>query len=441
MSKDFTQRITSFTLTTLFVGLLVGICSQADAQSLGPYDRDSARAMLSMVKDDLKAHYYDPTFRGVDLDARFKEAEGRVKSATTRDQLMAIVAQSLLQLNDSHTFLIPPSRAARIRYGWQMQMIGDTGYVSAVEPKSDADGKGLKPGDKILALDGVKPTREIFWKMLYRYYALMPARNVRMLVQSPGSAEPRQLDVLSKVQEGAAVTNWGDLFIKYLSEEWDLDHDRFYEVNSDLLVWKMPTFAVSKDHVDAIMSRARKFKTLVIDLRGNGGGYVETLTQLTSHFFDRELKIADLKSRKETKPELAKKRGGSPFTGRLIILVDSNSASASEMFARVMQLEKRGTILGDNTAGAVMTSRSYDHQSGVGSVLYFGASVTVADVIMADGRSLENVGVQPDEVVLPTGADFAAKRDPVLARAAQMAGVELTAEKAGALFPVEWKRQ
>lgn len=442
MSKDFTRSITSLTLTTLFVGLLVvGICSPADAQSLGPYDRDTARAMLSMVKDDLKAHYYDPTFRGLDLDARFKEAEGRIKSATTRDQLMAIVAQSLLDLNDSHTFLIPPSRAARIKYGWQMQMIGDSGYVSAVEPRSDADSKGLKPGDKILALDGVKPNRGNFWKMLYRYYALMPSRTVHLVIQSPGNSEPRQLDVLSKIQQGATVTNWGDLFIRYLSEEWDLDHDRFYEVGSDLLVWKMPTFSVRKDHVDDIMGKARKFKTLVIDLRGNGGGYLEALTQLTSHFFDKELKLADLKSRKETKPELAKKRGGSPFAGRLIILVDSNSASASEMFARVMQLEKRATVLGDNTAGAVMTSRSYDHQSGVGSVLYFGASVTIADVIMADGHSLENVGVAPDEIVLPTGADLLAHRDPVLARAAQLAGVELAAEKAGTLFPVEWKRQ
>jgi hypothetical protein len=88
-----------------------------------------------------------------------------------------------------------------------------------------------------------------------------------------------------------------------------------------------------------------------------------------------------------------------------------------------------------------MTSRSYDHQSGVGRVLYFGTSVTIADVIMADGRSLENVGVAPDEVMLPSGADLLAHRDPVLARAAQLAGVELPAGKAGTLFPVEWKRQ
>jgi C-terminal processing protease CtpA/Prc len=76
----------------------------------------------------------------------------------------------------------------------------------------------------------------------------------------------------------------------------------------------------------------------------------------------------------------------------------------------------------------------------VGRVLYFGSSITVADVLMNDGKSLERVGVTPDETLLPTGADLAARRDPVLARAAGLAGVQLDPEKAGTLFPVDWKK-
>jgi C-terminal processing protease CtpA/Prc len=57
---------------------------------------------------------------------------------------------------------------------------------------------------------------------------------------------------------------------------------------------------------------------------------------------------------------------------------------------------------------------------------------------MKDGQSLERVGVEPDVMLLPTQADFVAGRDPVLAAAAQLAGVSLTPEKAGALFPTIW---
>ena len=121
------------------------------------------------------------------------------------------------------------------------------------------------------------------------------------------------------------------------------------------------------------------------------------------------------------------------------MLIDSESASASELFARTIQIEKRGTVLGDRSMGAVMASRYYDHQTGVGQVLYFGNSITVADLIMTDGKSLEKTGVVPDELMLPTGEDLAGKRDPVLAKAAEMLGVKLDAEKAGTFFPKEWR--
>lgn len=435
---NFTTYFALRTLICISALILVGSVP-VRGQGLELHDREHARAMLKAAKEDLKKNYYDPTLRGIDIDARFKEAEEKISQATTRDHLMIVVAQTLLDFNDSHTFFLPPSRAARIQYGWEMQVIGEQVYVSSVKPKSDAEAKGLKAGDEILAVDGVRPTRDNVWKMYYRYYALIPSRSIKLQVKSPGDAEAKEIEALAKVVRGAAVTNWGDIFIRYLREGRDQDADRLYEVDKELLIWKMPSFSVSEAHVSDLMGRARNFKTLILDLRGNGGGYVDTLARLAGYFFEADVKIADLKGRKEMKPIIAKTRGTNGFKGQLIVLVDSESGSASELFARLVQLEKRGKVIGDRTAGSVMTAKHYDHQSGLGSVLYFGNSITIADAIMTDGKSLERVGVTPDLVLIPQGADIAAKRDPVLSHAAQLVGVALDPEKAGSLFPKEWK--
>ena len=105
-----------------------------------------------------------------------------------------------------------------------------------------------------------------------------------------------------------------------------------------------------------------------------------------------------------------------------------------------MQLEKRGTVVGDRTAGAVMRSKHHPREMGTDTVIFYGASITDADVVMTDGKSLERTGVMPDEVHLPTAIDLARGHDPVMSHAASLLNVKIKPEQAGALFPEEWKR-
>jgi carboxyl-terminal processing protease len=439
----------SLTFATVLIAGLCLIAPRALQSALAQPDlnfqRERGRIMLKVIKDELKKEYYDPDFHGMDVEARFKTAEEKIKEAESVGHVFGIIGQVLLDLNDSHTFFLPPSRANRTEYGWQMQAVGDKVFVIAVKPGSDAEKKGVKVGDQVLSLHGFQPSREALWKLTYMFYALRPQPGLRVVLQSP-EGQQRQLDVMANIKQGKAMldlasrgADWDDL-IQELEEEDRLDRQRYVEASDTLFIWKMPTFATGEQAVEDVMRKARKRETLILDLRGNPGGYVSTLQWFTGYFFDKEIKIADLKGRKEMKPQTSQPHRDRNFKGKLIVLVDSGSGSAAEVFARVVQLEKRGVVIGDRTAGAVMQSRGFRQMLGEGSGVIYGASITNADVIMTDGKSLERVGVTPDELLLPTAADLAANRDPVLSRAAAMAGFELPPDKVGAMFPVEWRK-
>jgi C-terminal processing protease CtpA/Prc len=442
-SRTVSRRFSLALAMSMALFLIDGVGS-INAQSINATDRDRGHVILKTLKNEIKKNYYDPTFHGLDLETLFKTADEKVDRAVSVSQIFGIVAQTLIEFNDSHLFFIPPSRAARSDYGWQWQAIGDQCYVVAVKPGSDAEQKELLPGDLIISIDNYHPARDNVWKLDYLYHALRPQPGMRVVVQHPGGKQ-QQIDVMAKVTElkrrldplHDASDYWN--LVRDSENVSRLYRDRYYEMGDDLMIWKMPHFESNEQGVDDMMPKVRKHKALVLDLRGNSGGAEETLKRMIGYFIDHDVKVGDLKRRKETKPLEAKTQGG-VFTGKLIVLIDSKSASSSEIFARVMQLEKRAIVIGDRSEGAVMRAMGFGYQLGADVIVPYAASITDADVIMIDGKSLEKNGVMPDELLLPTAADLAARRDPVLARAAALAGVKLDPEKAGSLFPVEWRK-
>ncbi|MET0646685.1 MAG: S41 family peptidase [Pyrinomonadaceae bacterium] len=440
-----------FRRAVLALVLLAALCAAnfapaARAQTKADLERDRnrGRAMLSLVKDYMKEFYYDPKYRGMDLEARFKAADAKIGEAQSLSQVLGVIAQALAELNDSHTFFIPPPRPVDVDYGWKMQAVGERVYVTAVKPGSDAEAQGLKPGDEVLSVDGFRPTRPTLWKIEYNYNVLRPSPGKRVVVRAPDGTE-RELALKAKVEKLDKSVNLTQLFNEYDEDREDSKKlPRYYEEGAGadgVFIWKLREFGFTESKVDEMISKARKHKALVLDLRGNGGGAVKTLQRMLGYVFDRDIKVGEVKKRKETKQLVAKTRGGEKvFKGTLVVLVDSESGSASEVFARVVQLEKRGTVVGDLTAGAVMMSTQRPGLLGdqsSGNMIQYGLSVTEADIIMADGQSLEHMGVKPDVVLLPTAEDLRVRRDPVLARAVELAGGRMAPEKAGLLFPPE----
>jgi len=422
--------------------ILVIAALPGDAQDLRSTDRMRGKTMLKVIKKELQNRYYDPTFHGLDLESRFLKAQQDVDQATSVGQVFGIIAQAVLDLNDSHTRFVPPGRAAKFEYGWRMRLIGETPYILAVKPGSDAAAKGLKAGDMVRSIDGFSPNRKNTQIFRYRYYLVRPVPAMSLVVQSPGGP-PRQLDVATKIDMGKRVldiTTGEDIWDILRRAENSSDEHRFaISPDKTVFIWNVPSFMGTEADFKRMAGQLPKYKSVVLDLRGNPGGRVDRLSLLLGYFFDHDVTVGRPMGReKGLKPILAKTQGSKAFTGKLVVIVDSETASAAELFARVIQLEKRGTVIGDRTPGAVMQARSFSKEMGGDTIILYGISIAISEVIMADGGNLENVGVAPDVMASPTGADLAAGRDPVLARAVELAGGFLPPLEAGKLFPYMW---
>jgi carboxyl-terminal processing protease len=149
-----------------------------------------------------------------------------------------------------------------------------------------------------------------------------------------------------------------------------------------------------------------------VDLRQNPGGTVAANSMAVQEFFDRREPVPmgrfvrrDGKERESSGFALLSAR----YAGRVAVLIGPGSASASEIFAHVMKNEKRATVIGRRTAGAVIVSRFYGLPGG-GRL-----QIPIQDYIGVDGERLEGRGVEPDVAVpAATLADWRAGRDPEL---------------------------
>src|ERR1700683_1445848 len=110
-------------------------------QGISKADEYVVRRMLSDAYDAVKRNYYDPTFHGVDLDARYHAYDQKLNSASSMNAGLTLVAGFLSGLHDSHTYFVPPTRPYKIDYGYRLAPIGDQTFVTRVRPGTDASGK------------------------------------------------------------------------------------------------------------------------------------------------------------------------------------------------------------------------------------------------------------------------------------------------------------
>jgi carboxyl-terminal processing protease len=396
--------------------------------------------MLAQVRKDLQQSYYDSTFGGVDMmGAKYEQAEASLRAAKDNNQLLGAIAQYVSELRDSHTKFWPPAHVAQVNYGFGTRFVGDSLYVTVVGKGSDAEAKGLRVGDVVLRWDAFKPDRSNFWMVEYIYTTLSPRPGIKLTVRGPGES-PREVLAMAKITKGERVADYTDinrvarLFQEMEDDERSVKH--FSKALGDsILLWRFAAFyGEDNENLDEMMKRAKKYRALVVDLRNNGGGSGATLEYFVSKFFDRDVTIGTQITRRGKRQWIAKATDKDPYRGMLVILLNANSASASEVSARALQQEGRAIIVGDRSKGAVVGSSTLWHTVGHTKVLSYGVQVSFIDLVMPDGVRLENTGVTPDHLVLPTGADIAAGRDPQMTKALALAGYTITPEAAARIW-------
>lgn len=376
------------------------------------HERGRMEDIMDVVAKDIQRNFYDPGLKGVDWKAITERARQRVRQADLLNDMLAAVASVPYQLNDSHTYFIPPGRWVSIDYGFEAEPFGKDILVYKMKKDGPAINAGLQLGDKIVAMGGFAAKRENFFEMARYFEILSPATELTLGIVR-GNEPPRSIKIPAKV-EYRNLRDYNEIRRMIDAREPIYKH-RDYDGNVGYL--KLRVFMLSAGDVDSMVNKVKSSGAVIIDLRGNGGGARETLTALAGSFTDQPYEMAKEVGRDKTEA-LRVKPQHPKITVPVFVMIDNASASASEMFARDMQIRKRATVIGDTSGGRVNMAKIFPENVGG---FQFGTEIAVARVVMENGDELENHGVTPDEFCIPTAQDLHQEKDPCLDRALELA--------------------
>ncbi len=318
------------------------------------------------------------------------------------EMIRAAAAGVVNTVDDPYTVLVDPLPAQIMDQDMQGSFEGIGATVGMIDgrltiqdllPGSPAMQAGLRPGDVILEADDVS----LEGKDVIEAISLIRGPRgsvVRLLVERAGTPEPFVVPVTRDRVELMTV-EWRVI-------EGDVAYLRLAEFNAvaDRRVRDALTALLPEEPVG-----------LVLDLRGNPGGYLQTAIDVATEFFPRDTLIVSEEQRGEEPEVFRARRTGLAAEIPLVVLIDAGSASASEIVAGAIRDHERGILVGETTFGKGSVQNV--HSLSDGSSL----RVTVAKYYLPDGSNLDGAGLVPDIEVSYTQEDAQAGRDPQLDRA------------------------
>lgn len=374
--------------------------------------KDSPKAVLDEAWQIVNRDYVDPTFNKNNWQTIRQELLS--KNYTSRDEAYQALRGALEKLEDPYTRFMNPKQyeALTSQTSGEMSGVGmrleedkETKVVQVVEPVEDSPAMkaGIKPGDRILQVDG-KSTKGMTVADV--------AQMIRGAVGTPvtlrlGRNKQPDFDVTltrTKIQLQAVRYNLkedGGKRVGYI-------HLQEFSSHSGEQMQK----AIGK----LLEQNAQAF---VLDLRGNPGGLLRVSIDIARMWMDEGAIVSTVDRDGKSQEVKASHRALTDLP--LVVLVDDNSASASEILSGALKDNKRAVIMGTQTFGKALVQSVHSLSDGSG------LAVTIAHYYTPNGTDISHKGITPDVKVELTEADksllsndpklIATMKDPVYARA------------------------
>jgi carboxyl-terminal processing protease len=339
--------------------------------------------ILDKASEVLHKWAYLPDTSEERLDELLAGVREEALAATTDGGFAQAVNEMLAEIGASHVELLTRRQVeARIKpnmvgLGVELRLTDDGANIVYVFPESGADKIGLRPGYVITAIDG-EPYD--------------PEKGASGPVGTTFSVTYRTLDGVEHSR-------------RVVRQQFELTKDAVVEMRGKdtgyLRVWSFMRYP--RRQIREAIASFRGVPHLVLDLRSNGGGSVIWMMDLLSYFLPEGTEIGSFLSREPEaeggyKPQplkIGRLRSRPTYGGKLVVLIDEGSASASEIAAAGLQDQGRAILVGRPSGGAVLTSMFYPVGGG------FELQVPRQDYKTKNGVRLEGTGVKPDVELEP----------------------------------------
>lgn len=306
-------------------------------------------------------------------------------------------------IGDRNTRFVKPLEAKILKEDMQgsFEGIGATvemrdGELVIVRPLPDSPAlrAGLQSGDTILSVDG----EPLEGKDILEAITMIrgpEGTTVELLVKREGESEPFVVRIKREKVDLPTVESRMIEDVAYL---------RLTEFN-----------AASKERMHSALEELLRQdpKGLILDLRGNPGGYLNEAVDVASEFLPKGTLLLTERQREQGEKEYRVKQAGIATEIPLAVLIDEGSASAAEIVAGSIRDSDRGVLIGQQTFGKGSVQNTHTLQDGSS------LRVTVARWYLPDGQSLDGEGIPPDIEVPLTAEDVAEERDPQVDRAVE----------------------